>query len=50
MSISAQLVKELRERTGAGMMECKKALLETIGDIEAAVEYMRKTGLAMADK
>ena len=50
MSISAQLVKELRERTGAGMMECKKALLETNGDIEAAVEYMRKTGLAKADK
>jgi len=50
MSISAQLVKELRERTGAGMMECKKALLETKGDIEAAVEYMRKTGLAKADK
>ena len=50
MSISAQLVKELRERTGAGMMECKKALLETNGDIEAAVEHMRKTGLAKADK
>jgi len=50
MSISAQLVKELRERTGAGMMECKKALLETKGDIEAAVEHMRKTGLAKADK
>lgn len=50
MSISAQLVKELRERTGAGMMECKKALLETNGDIEAAVDHMRKTGLAKADK
>ena len=50
MSISASLVKELRERTGAGMMECKKALVETDGDLEAAVEHMRKTGLAKADK
>jgi elongation factor Ts len=50
MSISASLVKELRERTGAGMMECKRALVETDGDIEAAVEHMRKQGLAKADK
>ena len=50
MAISAALVKELRERTGAGMMECKKSLVETDGDIEAAVEHMRKTGLAKADK
>ena len=50
MAITASLVKELRERTGAGMMECKKALVETDGDIEAAVEHMRKTGLAKADK
>ncbi|TCO83710.1 translation elongation factor Ts (EF-Ts) [Plasticicumulans lactativorans] len=50
MSISAALVKELRERTGSGMMECKKALTETNGDIEAAVELMRKQGLAKADK
>lgn len=50
MAITAALVKELRERTGAGMMECKKALVETNGDIEAAVELMRKTGLAKADK
>ena len=50
MAITAQLVKELRERTGAGMMECKKALTETNGDIEAAVEAMRKAGLAKADK
>jgi elongation factor Ts len=50
MAITAALVKELRERTSAGMMECKKALVETDGDIEAAVEYMRKTGLAKADK
>lgn len=48
--ISAKLVKELRERTGAGMMECKKALTEVAGDIEAAVEHMRKAGLAKADK
>lgn len=50
MSISAQLVKDLRERTGAGMMECKNALVETNGDMEAAVEHMRKRGLAKADK
>lgn len=50
MSISAAMVKELRERTGSGMMECKKALVETGGDIEAAVEFMRKAGLAKADK
>lgn len=50
MTISAALVKELRERTGSGMMECKKALSETNGDIEAAIELMRKSGLAKADK
>ena len=50
MAITAALVKELRERTGAGMMECKKALVEVDGDIEAAIELMRKTGLAKADK
>jgi elongation factor Ts len=50
MQISAALVKELRERTGAGMMECKKALTETQGDIEAAIELMRKSGQAKADK
>jgi elongation factor Ts len=50
MTISASLVKELRERTGAGMMECKRALVETGGDIEVAVEHMRKQGLAKADK
>jgi len=50
MAISAAQVKELRERTGAGMMECKKALVETDGDIEAAIELMRKTGMAKADK
>jgi elongation factor Ts len=50
MAITAALVKELRERTGAGMMECKKALVETDGDMEGAIELMRKTGLAKADK
>ena len=49
MNISAALVKELRERTGAGMMECKRALVETGGDLEAAIEHMRKQGLAKAD-
>ena len=48
--ITAALVKELRERTGSGLMECKKALQETGGDIEAAVESMRKAGQAKADK
>jgi elongation factor Ts len=50
MEITAGLVKELRERSGAGMMECKKALTENAGDIDAAMEYLRKTGLAKADK
>jgi elongation factor Ts len=50
MAITAALVKELRERTGSGMMECKKALVAAEGDIEAAVEAMRKAGLAKADK
>lgn len=50
MAITAALVKELRERTGAGMMECKKALVETDGDIEAAIENMRKSGQAKAAK
>ena len=50
MEITASLVKELRERSGAGMMECKKALTEHAGDIEAAMEHLRKTGMAKADK
>jgi len=50
VAITASLVKELRERTGAGMMECKKALVECDGDIEAAAELMRKSGAAKADK
>jgi elongation factor Ts len=44
------MVKELRERTGAGMMECKKALVETGGDMDSAIEFLRKSGLAQADK
>src|ERR1700729_507835 len=50
MNITADAVKQLRERTGAGMMECKKALVETQGDMDAAAELMRKQGLAKADK
>jgi elongation factor Ts len=50
MQITAAMVKELRERTGSGMMECKKALTEAGGDIDAAIENMRKSGLAKADK
>ena len=50
MAITASLVKQLRERTGSGMMECKKALVETDGDIDAAAELMRKSGAAKADK
>ena len=50
MNITADSVKQLRERTGAGMMECKKALVETQGNLDAAAELMRKSGLAKADK
>lgn len=50
MAITAGLVKELRERTGSGMMECKKALVEVDGDIEAAIDLMRKSGAAKAEK
>jgi hypothetical protein len=50
MSISAAQVKELRELTGAGMMDCKAALAETNGDMEAAVDWLRKKGIAKADK
>ncbi len=50
MSITAAMVKELRERTGSGMMECKKSLVEANGDMELAIENMRKSGLAKADK
>lgn len=50
MAISAKLVKELREKTGAGMMDCKKALIETDGDIDKAVDYLRENGIAKAAK
>ena len=50
MNITADSVKQLRERTGAGMMECKKALVEAAGDLDAAAEIMRKSGLTKADK
>jgi len=50
MNITADSVKQLRERTGAGMMECKRALVETQGDLDAAAELMRKSGLSKADK
>ena len=50
MAITASDVKELRERTGAGMMDCKKALTETNGDIEKAIDFLREKGLASAAK
>src|SRR5690625_5128301 len=50
MAITAKMVKELRDRTGAGMMDCKKALEETNGDIEKAIDYLRETGVAQAAK
>ena len=50
MAVTAALVKELRERTGLGMMECKKALVETDGDIDAAIDNLRKSGQAKAAK
>lgn len=50
MAISAQLVKELREKTGAGMMDCKKALVEVDGDLEKAVDWLRQKGMAKAAK
>ena len=49
-AVSAKLVKELRDKTGAGMMDCKKALLETSGDLEKAIDHLRKTGIAKAEK
>lgn len=50
MAVTAALVKELRERTGAGMMDCKKALVETDGDIEKAIDYLREKGIMKAQK
>jgi len=50
MDISASMVKQLREKTGAGMMDCKKALVETQGEVEKAIDYLRKKGLSVAAK
>ena len=50
MSVDAKLVKDLRERTGAGMMDCKKALVKSKGDLDSAVEFLRKAGIAKAEK
>ncbi len=50
MSIDAAVVKKLREKTGAGMMDCKKALVETAGDIEKAIDFLRKSGISKAEK
>ena len=50
MAITTKLIKELREKTGVGMMDCKKALVETDGDIEKAIVYLREKGLAAASK
>jgi len=50
MAVTAKMVKELREKTGAGMMDCKKALVQTDGDIQAAVDFLREKGLAAAGK
>ena len=50
MTISAESVKELRERTGAGMMDCKKALVKSDGDLDKAIDFLRKSGIAKAEK
>ncbi|MDG1900077.1 MAG: elongation factor Ts, partial [Candidatus Marinimicrobia bacterium] len=50
MSIDAKLVKTLREKTGAGMMDCKKALVDSKGDLDLAVDFLRKSGIAKAEK
>ena len=50
MSVDAKLVKELREKTGAGMMDCKQALVNSSGDLDKAVDFLRKTGIAKAEK
>ena len=50
MSVDAKLVKTLRERTGAGMMDCKKALVEANGDLDSALDHLRKAGIAKATK
>jgi elongation factor Ts len=46
MNVDAKLVKTLRDRTGAGMMDCKKALVESDGDIDSAIDFLRKSGIA----
>ena len=50
MSIDAKIVKSLRDKTGAGMMDCKKALVETKGNLDKAVDHLRKSGIAKAEK
>ena len=50
MSVDASVVKELRDKTGAGMMDCKKALVETSGNIDKAIDFLRKSGIAKAEK
>lgn len=50
MTIDAKLVKDLRDKTGAGMMDCKKALVESEGDINKAIDNLRKSGIAKAEK
>ena len=50
MSIDASIVKQLREKTGVGMMDCKKALVETAGNVDEAINYLRKSGIAKAEK
>ena len=50
MSIDAKLVKTLRDRTGAGMMDCKKALVSSNGDLDNAIDFLRKSGIAKAEK
>jgi elongation factor Ts len=50
MNIKASLVKELRDKTGAGMMDCKKSLVHSDGDIQKAIDYLRKTGVSKAEK
>ena len=50
MNISASMVKDLREKTGAGMMDCKKAVVETNGDMEKAIDYLREKGISKAAK
>ena len=49
-AVTAQMVKELRDKTDAGMMECKKGLMETNGDMQAAIEFLRKAGIAKSEK